>query len=214
MFCTDRDLMILEPRLYLTASPPAQTPLRGQMSLAGTTLSCPTADFAAAGVKAGMAVCLYAETPAEGAAFEIAAVQSPTQLAVSVVRADATGPLVAPPPAAGMPGVVVTYAAQIASVSATLAEKLRQISEAAGIAAASFADSGQLRAAGAAGALWAVFVARASAGEDADSNWLKARHYHQLFLDLQSQLRLAVDIDGDGVAESTRSLGNIMLRRV
>jgi hypothetical protein len=99
-------------------------------------------------------------------------------------------------------------------VADTLAEKFRQLSEAAGINSADFADSSQLRQAVAYGSLSGIFVARAENAAPGDANWIKAEHYRRLFQAGQIQLRLAVDADGDGTAQQTRSLGNVTLRRV
>ena len=95
-----------------------------------------------------------------------------------------------------------------------LAEKLRRVAEAAGVAAAQFADSAQLRSAVACGMIADVFVARADNSREGDANWIKAQHYRQEFARMQLQMRLAVDADGDGLAEQTRTLGNVNLRRV
>ena len=81
------------------------------------------------------------------------------------------------------------------------------------MAAADFADSSQLRIACAYAALADIFVARAENSQPQDANWTKAQYYRQLSRQAESQLRLVVDLDGDGLAEHTRSLGSINLLR-
>lgn len=213
-FCQDKDLLAMEPILYLGAGRSAQqliTAIDG--TVVGTTLASTSSDFHSAGVAPGMVVTLFSSSSAEGQSFEIASVDSATHLTISVLRADATDPLI-PPQASGNFFFVRTYRAQIQRVSQDLSEKLRQISEVTAVRAADFADSNQLRLTTAHGALAAIYAARAEAAVTADANWAKSEFYRNQFLRLQLLLRLAVDQDGDGFARQTRSLGNVSLRRV
>jgi len=214
-FCQDRDILAIEPLVYLTGALPAQDLITGQDgTINGSTFTSATADFQAAGVEAGMVLCVHAGSPAEGAAYEILSVDSQTALTISILRADEDEPAVPPAAASGLAYYVRTFAAQIRRTSEALGERLRHTAEAEGIAAAEFADSSQLAQAAAMGVLAAIFVARAENASPADANWVKAEHYRDGFASLQSQLRLAVDADGDGVAEQTRTLGNVALRRI
>ncbi len=212
-YCQDRDLLGIEPIIFLGADFPSQRLIAGaNAQISGTTFTC-SGDLSAAGVQVGMVLCTYSTTPAEGGAYEVDLVDSSTTMTVSVLRVDVDADPVAPPGQSGVSFHVRSYAVQIRSVSDTLGEKLRQISEVVGIAAADFAESAQLRLVTAYGTLADIFVARSENAEAYDANWIKARHYRQLHRDLLLQLRLAVDTDGDGEAERTRSLGNMTLRR-
>jgi hypothetical protein len=213
-FCKDRDLLGMEPAAFLGGGFPARRLVRGtDGELAGTTFTSAGNDFAAAGVEAGMVLTLYTTTPAEGWAVEIVAVDAPTTLTVSVLRTSDQNPPVGPPPGSGLSFLVQSYDVQIGRVSDTLAEKLRRLSEAAGLAAADYADSVQLTTTTCYGVLADCFTARSASSEPNDANWSKARHYRELFQASQLQLRLAVDEDGDGFAEQTRTLAHIRLRR-
>jgi len=213
-YCQDRDLLAIEPVVFLGGGFPAQQLITGQTgAFAGTAFNVSGGSFTSAAVQPGMVLVTYSTIPAEGNACEIIAVNSATQLTVSVLRADTDGSPVPPPGGSDLLFHVRSYAAQIRSVCRTLGEKLRQISEVSGVAAADYADSDQLRAAAAYGVLAEVFTARADNAQAYDANWLKAQHYGRLFRRAQLQLRLAVDADGDGRAERTRSLGNVELRR-
>ncbi len=212
-YCQDRDLLTIEPIVFLGGGFPNQKLITGSNGqISGTTFTC-TGDLAAAGVEAGMVLCTYSTIPAEGNAYEIVSVDSATTLTVSVLRADPASAAVAPPAQSSISFYVSTYAAQIRTVSTTLGEKLRQITEVTGVAAADFADSSQLEVVAAYGTLAVIFVSRAENAQPFDANWIKAQHYQQLHHHLQLQLRLVVDTDGDGQAEQTRSLGNMTLRR-
>ncbi len=214
-FCQDRDILGVEPLVFLTGGLPAQDLITGQDgALSGSTFTSATADFQAAGVEEGMVLCVHDGCPAEGTAYEIVSVDSATALTVSILRADDDSDPLPPPAGSELAYYVRTFAAQIQCTSATLSERLRHTVEANGIVAAEFADSSQLTQVAAVGVLAAVFVARAENASPADANWVKAEHYRGRFRSLQSQLRLAVDANGDGVAEQTRTLGNVALRRI
>jgi hypothetical protein len=214
-FCTDRDILAIEPNAFLAGGFPSQELAAGSDgAVTGTTFTSAASDFQPAAVEAGMVLCTYTTTPAEGTACEIVSVDSATSLTVSVLRADSEAPAVPPPEGSELSFRVRTFAPQIKSVSDTLARKLRQLAEVGGLAAADFADSAQLARVCAYGVLAAVFVARAENATPADANWIKAEHYRNEFRRLQLQLRLSVDADGDGRAEQTRALGNVALRRV
>ena len=213
-YCHDRDLLSIEPVLFLGGGFASQELAAGKAAeLAGTIFTAAGADFQAARIETGMILTAHTGIPAEGRVWEIISVDSPATLTVSVLRANATADLVAPAPAGGLSYRIRTYAPQIAAVSAAMGEKLRQMAESQAVATADFADSTQLRLAAAYGVLADVFVARAADGEADDANWIKAEHYRRLHRGLQLQLRLVADVDGDGAAERTRALGNVTLRR-
>jgi len=214
-FCQDRDLLCIEPIVYLSGDAVGrQLVVGGDGAIGGTTFTSAGSDFVSSGVEAGMVLCTYDTIPAEGRVWEILSVDSATTLTISVLRVDVDAPPVAPPAGTGLSFYVRSFGPQIHSVSATLAEKLRQLAEVAGIASADFADSVQLRVTTAHGALAGVFLARADNARPHDANWIKAEFHRAEFLRCQDQLRLAVDVDGDGLAEQTRTLGNVYLKRV
>ncbi len=214
-FCQDRDLLSLEPNAFLGGVFPSQQLIAGtDGALSGTTLTSAGSNFTASAVAAGMVLCIYQTTPAEGSAYEIVSVDSATTLTASVIRADIDDDAIAPPSGSSLTFHIRTFAPQIRAVCSTLSEKLRQISETAGIDSSNFADSAQLRLATACGVLSAIFVAQADSAATHDANWTKAEHYRNEFRRLQLQLRLVVDSDGDGTPETTRTLGNVTLRRI
>ncbi|MFW6133072.1 MAG: hypothetical protein ACOC8F_04190 [Planctomycetota bacterium] len=213
-FCTDRDILAVEPLVYVSGAAPAQTLVGGDDGqLAGTSFTSTQSNFTDAGAAGGMALIVLRGSPPGRQALEIVSVDGTTQLTVSILRPDAGGEPIAPAPGTDLPFELRTYAAQIAGVSADLAEKLRTASEAAGVAAADFADSAQLARTCALGVLASVFTARAENARPDDANWTKAAHYRRAFDRAQVQLRLVVDADADGRGESTRTLGNVTLRR-
>ncbi|MBI5723192.1 MAG: hypothetical protein HZA50_04480 [Planctomycetes bacterium] len=213
-FCKDRDILATEPVVFLTSAFAGQkVAAGGDGVISGTSFSSVSADFTQARVEAGMVLCVYSTIPSEGAAYEILSVDSAAGLTVSVLRADESAAAIAPPAGTALKYQVLTYQPQIAALCAQLAEKLRTIVESSGINSADFADSAQLRQAAVCGTLAKIFAARAENSMPGDPNWIKSGHYAEQFAAMRLQLRLAVDADGDGLAEQTRSLGNVSLRR-
>jgi hypothetical protein len=213
-FCNDVDLLAIEPGIFLGGGRPGQLLAAGAGGgISGTAFTATGRDFVAAGVTPGMVLCVYTTSPSEGVAYEIIDVAA-GQLVISVLRAYPNQSAIAPPAATGLSWQIFTFAAQISGVCRTLAEKLRQFQEVGGIKCADFADSSQLRATAANGTIASIFVARAENAALSDANWIKAEYYRRQFIAMQLAVRLVVDIDGDGVAKQTRTLGNVTLRRL
>jgi hypothetical protein len=213
-FCQDRELLCIEPVIFIGGGFASQQLIGGTgASIAASQLHWSGGDFLAAGVKPGMIATVWQSSAAEGNAYEIVSVDSQSQLTISVLRADPTGPILPPLAIANTSFHIRTYQPQIQAVSAALAEKLRRITESTAVQSGQFADSAQLRTTTAYGTLQSIFVARAENASSADANWIKAQYYRDLFRQHQVQLRLAVDADGDGIAELTRTLGHVQFRR-
>lgn len=170
-------------------------------------------NFQTADISAGMILTIYTASPSEGKPYEITAVDA-NSLTLSILRPNLEDAIVAPPAAESVSFFIRTFRPQIRQASASLAEKLRQVTETAEISASDFADSQQLRLCVAHAALAAIFTARAENAQPNDPNWIKADYYRQESRRLQLQLRLAADADGNHSADSTRTLGNVTLRRI
>ena len=212
-YCQDRDLLSLEPAIFLGGSFVTQQMIGGSDGVSsGTTFTSAGSNFNSAAVQAGMVLTVYDAAASEGNAFEIVSVNSATALTVSILRADASIPPVAPK-MSGHSFFIRTFRPQIQGVSRTLEEKLTFFSEAHHIPAdkVAFADPDQLRSAAACGALSGIYLARAACATADDANWLKSEHYRQEFTKLRAQLRLTVDT---GARQQTHTLGNVLLRRV
>ncbi|MCL2700642.1 MAG: hypothetical protein FWE88_02985 [Phycisphaerae bacterium] len=212
--CTDRDLLALETILFLGAGGTQQLTGGANGQLSGTTFTAAGADFPEAGIQPGMVLTTYdpARGPAEGRACEIVAVRAATQLDVSVLRAAADAPSVAPYPG-GTHFLIRTYQPQIQAVHDALMERLMRARAADRANVGSFLPSPQLRQALACGTLAAVFVSRAQDGTAADANWLKAEHYRREFERLSSSLQLTPE-SSDGLGGGVVAMGNVTLRRV
>lgn len=214
-FCNDRDLLLIEPSLFTCGVFNGQRLGYGSSgTLSGSSFTVFSTDFLASGVKPGMVLCLYSGQISEGEGYEIVSVDSAYALTVSVPRATTDSPVIAPTTFSQTKDwQILTFAPQIAAMSAALSERLRTICEASGINQGDFADSAQLRGVTAYATLAGLFAAAAD-GTDDDARWSKSRYYESLYRDGLLRLRLALDADGDGLAEQTRTLANVHLRRV
>lgn len=212
--CKDRDLLVIEPTIFTGGGFGSQQLAEGtDGTLSQGAFASASADFVSTAVQAGMVLCVYTTVPAESRSYEILSVDSGTELAVSILRPERDGGAIAPPSGTELKYYINTFAPQILAAQATLQEKLRQIAEAEGITSADFVDSMHFRKVVSLATLAAIFTALASNAVDTDANWVKADHYRRLHKAALPALRLARDIDGDGLAESTRTLGNVSLRR-
>jgi hypothetical protein len=203
--CNDRDILKYEPALFGVNYPPNQVVAAGTNGvLAGTTFSASGANFISAGVEAGDCIYLKSADGKLDGIFEIAAVDSATQLCVSVLRGDSQSNPISPPIGTQMTGVtyrVSTFKPQIADVSLRLMEYLQ--SESKDISADELLNTDEIRQACAMGTIATVYWMLA-AGPDDTNLWSKAQHYEQLFGNGMERCRLAIDKDGDGIADDVR----------
>ena len=214
-FCQDRDLLAVEPMIYLLGHATCTTlATGGAATITNATFTAQEADFLAAAVEPGMVLVTSETTSPEGDAWEIVSVDSATTLTVSVLRADASDATIPPPDATDLTYFVRSAQAQIASASSSLADDLRCLAESAGIVSSDFVDSPQLCRATVFATLASLFRARADNARPHDANWIKADYYRAEFDRARLRLRLDTDADADGLAETTRTLGHVHLRRV
>ena len=96
-YCQDRDILAIEPAVFLGGSPSQKLIAGDSGSFTGTTFTITTQSFTNAQVHTGMVLCVYDTTPPEGRVYEIVTVESAMQLTTSVLRADTQDPPVAPP---------------------------------------------------------------------------------------------------------------------
>ncbi len=212
--CKDRDLLAIEPEIFTGGGFDSQQMSAGtDGAISAATFTSASADFTSAKITAGMVLCVYSAVPAEARSYEIISVDSSTSLTVSILRADREADAVAPPAGSDLKYYINTFGPQVCAARDDLLERLRRISETDGIDPADFVDSARLRRAVAFAALAGIFTARSSGAVGDDANWIKAEFYRREHAAAVGTLRLARDLDGDGLADQTRSLSNVTLRR-
>ena len=211
-FCTDRDLLALEPIVFLQGSANQQFAAGSDGAISAGVFTSATADFIAAGILPGMVLATSSTIPAEGLCHEILSVDSATSLTISRLRTNTEDAAISPANATTLAWRVRTFAAHIAETSATLGEELRQRGE-INFDATDFVPSDQLRRLCAYGTLAAVFLGRCQRASSDDIHWIKAEHYRDEFRRQRNTLTLLTDSNGDSEADSSRSFGNVQLRR-
>jgi hypothetical protein len=214
-FCNDVDVLKYEPVLFGELHLPSQVKAGGMgASLSGTTLTAAGADFVAAAIEAGGVIHLRTMDGALDGAYEIVSVDSATALTVSVVRADAADPAVAPPSADDIAWRVCTFASQARDAAFELTQHfgIRPGDPASAIAVEDLLDTEGLRRASVLWVIAKVYAMWASrpAGE---CFWRKALFYEQLYQKARQRCHVTVDLGGDGVADLARVGGAIRLVR-
>ncbi len=211
----DRDLLRLEPVLFLGGGCASRTLIAGGDGvLSGSTFTSPGSDFALAALAAGMVLCTWTDAPEEPTAVEIVSVDSATQLTVSVLRESPDSDPVAPSAGSGLGFFVRSYRPEIRQAADQLAHMLSRSGETHRQDPPTFCDAAVLRETIAIGALATIFSARSGNGGQTDSAGIKAERYRREWLTARTRLRVAVDTDGDGLPDETRTLGHVTLRRI
>lgn len=206
MFATDRDLLVLEPRLFhdvsWSAQKLAESAASASVNSLGSELTIPGADFPALRVRAGF-VALVAGTP-----VEVLSVPGTTVLEVSRLRASPTDPRIPVAPGSGLKASVSSFGPQIRVVHDQL---LRLLGIEPGAASADGRPSESditnpeaLALAEALGTLNLVFSSAAAlVGADSPA-WAKAQMYRERYASERRRVVAEIDLDGDGVPDVSR----------
>ena len=205
-FSNDVDVLKWEPVLFGELHLPTQV-LAGRTgaTLSGTTLTA---------TGAGAVIHLRSANGTLDGAYEIVSVDSATELTVSVVRADAADPAIAPPPGNDLAYRVSTFAPQAAEAAFELTQcfGIQPGDPTSDIAPESILDTEGLRRASVLRVISKVYAMWASkpAGEHF---WQKSLFYEQLYEKARQRCHVTVDLGGDGVSDVLRVGGAIRLVR-
>jgi len=214
-FSSDVDILKYEPILFGELQLPLQVPASGTgATLAGTTLTALDVNFLNPGVSAGGVVYLRSADGLLDGAFEVASVDSETQLTVSVLRSDAADDPIAPPAADNVTYRVVTYEPQAVDAAFDLTQYfgIQPGNPNSAITVDDVVDLEGLRRASAFAVISSVYATWAGQ-TDSGTFWQKSVHYRQLAEDARQRCHLSVDLGSDGVADITRVGGAIRLVR-
>ncbi len=207
VFSSDSDILKYEPILF------GELHLRWQVvasgtggTVSGTSFSAAGADFTGGPVSAGGVVYLWSSGGVLDGPYEIVSVDSATELTVSVIRAEASGPAVAPPAATDVSYRISTFEPQAAEVGFELTEYfgIRPGEPSSGIEASDLVNTEALQRASVLGVISRVYALLAGRSRDEDF-WRKAEHYGRLYRRACQRCRFSIDAGGDGAADVTRS---------
>lgn len=214
-FSSDVDVLKYEPSLFGDLHLPSQVQASGTgATLNGTTLTAAQADFIASDVQAGGVAYLRSADGSLDGAYEIVSVDSATQLTVSVLRADAASPAVAPPIGGEVSYRISTLAPQAVDAAFQLTEHfgIPPGDPAGEIAVESLVGIEGLRRASALLVISKVYATWA--GRDDDECFSrKSLLYQQLFEKARQRCRVNIDLGSDGAANIRRVGGVVRLVR-
>lgn len=204
--CNDVDILKYEPALFGELHPANQVLAAGSGGeLAGTTFEVSGADFESGQVEQGGVIYLRSADGLLDGAYEIVAVDSTTQLCISVLRADSEADPTAPPAGSDISYRISTLRPQAAEGSLRLTQYLgirpgRADSDAS---VENILDTETIRQVCVFGVIATAYAMLASkpGGEQFRE---KSLHYERLFEKGKERCRVALDLDGNGVADSVR----------
>ncbi len=197
MFATDRDLLVLEPRLFFDVAWTTQTLLNtsgAEIDASGTALSAPGAGFDSLGIGTGH-VALVAGVP-----VEVVERTGADDLVVSRLRPSAQAPAIPASPGAGLQVSIATFAPQIGLVHAQL---VRMLGVEPGDESR-ITNQSDLALAEALGALHLVFAGASVLIGERSREWTKAEMYRRRFDAERRRVVAQLDLDDDGAPDATR----------
>ena len=211
-FATDRDLLELEPGVFRDAAWTAQRVINGTGSIAGTTLTrgAGGVTFADARIDAGSVVLI------DSAPVEVVERTGALVVTVSRLRASVDDDPIPLADDATVKIEAYTFGAAIGGVHRRVLRMLGiepdDTAEDA-LTEASIVNPTALTRLEALGALAAVYAAASAAGPVGTEMGERAEAYRRRFADERQRAAARIDLDGDGVADSTRRLNVIQFVR-
>ncbi|UCE49949.1 MAG: hypothetical protein JSW47_07290 [Phycisphaerales bacterium] len=214
-FSNDADILKYEPILFGELHLPWQVQASGTGGeLDGTTFTASGANFASAQVQAGGVIYLRSADGILDGAYEIVAVDSATQLQVSIIRPDPDDESTAPPAATDIAYRISTFSPQASAVGFQLTEYfgIKPGDPDSEVEAEDVQNTNALRRASVFAVISSIYRMLASES-DKDNYWKKSLHYKTLFARTREGCRLIVDAGSDGVVDVTRVGGCTRLTR-
>jgi hypothetical protein len=205
LFSMDVDLLKVEPGVFSALDFAGQGLCKGGNGvLNGTVFSASGESFISKGVAAGGVITLQSLDGAINAGYEIVSVDSATQLTLSVVRADSEQLPIAIGTASGLIYRVVTFAPQAGRAMVEIAGwfGLWPGCADAAYSVEDIMDTTPLRAVSVYRVLVMIYAAMAGTEAEQKTYTLKREYYTMLYYAARSRTRVAMDANGDGVAEA------------
>src|SRR5438552_823374 len=213
-FCNDIDLLHWEPNICRDAAFASQTLIAGSGDLAGTTFTIASGSFTAAHVAADQVIVLTGDT---SGSYPIVSVDGATQLTISALYDGlfpTTGGVTPTPPgtASGLDFVIRTFWPQRRIIS-ELILIAAGLDPADATAADKILNPAALVRACTLGTLHLIYSALAAVAEKPADLLARVVMYEQLYRRALGAARIELDLDGDGKADTVRTLGVLQLQR-
>jgi hypothetical protein len=185
-------------------------------AISNSKLNALGANFINAQIAAGMVVYLQSEDGSVDGGYEVVAIDSATELTISVLRADNQTQAIMVPDSSDVSYRICTYQAQSNEMFLRLTQHfgLRP-----GIADGKYSvddilDTSVLKQVSVYGILSLVYATLADdANQAKESRWKKSEYYRQLYEKALQRCRVTIDLGDDGVADSVLSGASVRLLR-
>lgn len=209
MFASDRDLLVLEPGVFVDAGWAAQELFRGSGSISAGVLTCSGGAFRSARVGGVVQV--------DRAMYEIVQTVDDNRVGVSLLRSTSTAAFIPPADRGSSTVIVRTFAAQTGLVHAQL---LRMLGLAPGdgdavtLGESRVCNPQDLALCESLGTLHLVYASASAVLGDLSAAATRARMYLERFNAERWRVAARVDTDGDGVPDCVRRASVSQLVRV
>ncbi|MDF1808920.1 MAG: hypothetical protein P1U42_04415 [Phycisphaerales bacterium] len=208
MFAKDRDLVVLEPGLHRDIAWMGQRLLSGIGSLVGTALSINSGSFVDAGIESGHVVLF------DDVVLEVVSVESDLQATVSLMRADTSSNAIPGIDASNQKVEVYGYGPQIGIVHRQVLGMIGiNVDDENGLSEDAVTNPGALVRLEALGALHLIYSGAGASGRNGQKFDQRARMYRERFASERERVIAMIDLNGDGIAESTRRPNAFVLDR-
>jgi len=207
MFALDRDLLVFEPGLFRDVSWLGFKRISTIGALVGTTVTINTGSFVTKEIAAGHVLIF------DGVPLEVVSVESATQATVSVLRSDLSSSAVPWFDASNRGVAVYDFGAQRAMVHRQILTMLGFDPDAEGFSGSVVTNPGALVRLEALGTLHLIYASAAAPGRGSDGFDQRAQMYKERFGAERERVVAAIDLDGDGIAETTRRPNAFVLVR-
>jgi hypothetical protein len=207
MFALDRDLLVFEPGLFRDVSWLGFKRIATIGALVGTTVTINTGSFVTKEIAPGHVLIF------DGVPLEVVSVESATQATVSVLRSDLGSSAVPWFDASNRGVAVYDFGAQRAMVHRQILTMLGFDPDAEGFSDAVVTNPGALVRLEALGTLHLIYASAAAPGRGSAGFDQRAQMYKERFGAERERVVAAIDLDGDGIAETTRRPNAFVLVR-
>ncbi len=207
MFAKDRDLYVLEPGLHRDVAWYSQRLLNAIGSLVGTQLTLVTGSFVDSGIGAGHVVLF------DGVPMEVVSVESATLATVSLMRSDTGSVAIGGSSASNRRVLVYGYGPQLGIVHRQVLAMIGLDEDVDGLGESSVTNPGALVRLECLGALYLIYAGAGVSGKAGEKFEVRAKMYKERFSRERERVVAMIDIDGDGIADTSRRPNAVVLNR-
>jgi len=207
MFALDRDLLVFEPGLFRDVSWLGFKRISTIGALVGTTVTINTGSFVTKEIAPGHVLIF------DGVPLEVVSVESATQATVSVLRSDLGSSAVPWFDASNRGVAVYDFGAQREMVHRQVLTMLGFDPDAEGFSDAVVTNPGALVRLEALGTLHLIYASASAPGRGSAGFDQRAQMYKERFRAERERVVAAIDLDVDGIAETTRRPNAFVLSR-